>query len=107
MKTVTAILIIIVLFRFDGENNAQAQSKAPVRVYLEHFRSLEKRILSVRVLTKPEKRYRPASGVEVLLYKSEIREENLLGTILTSDDGTGTYALNEEQLEFAQDKKYV
>ena len=107
MRTVIAILIIMVIFSFDGMKNVQAQSKAPVRVYLEHYRSLEKRMLSVRVLTKPEKRYFPALGVEVFLYKSEISEKNLLGTILTSDDGTGTYTLNEEQFEFAQDKKFI
>jgi hypothetical protein len=107
MKTVIGILISIVLFGLAGLNNLQAQSKAPVRVYLEHFRSPEKRVLSVRVLTKPEKRYLPAVGVEVFLYMSEISENNLLGTIIATDDGTGTFTLNQEQFKLAEDKKYI
>jgi hypothetical protein len=107
MKTVIAILISIVLFGLAGLNNLQAQSKAPVRVYLEHFRSPEKRVLSVRVLSKPEKRYLPAVGVEVFLYMSEISEINLLGTIIATDDGTGTFTLNQEQFKLAEDKKYI
>ena len=107
MRTVIAIFISIVLLGFVGLNNVQAQSKSPVRVYLEHFRSTEKRMLSARVLTKPEKRYLPAVGIEVLLYMSEISEKNLLGTILTTNDGTGTYTLNQEQFKNANDKKFI
>ena len=101
------IIICLILSVGLSLPKAQSQSKAPVRVYLEHFRSSENRVLSARVLTKPEKRYLPAVGVEVLLYMSEISEKNLLGTILTTDDGTGTYTLNQEQYEFAKDKKFI
>jgi hypothetical protein len=105
MKTALAILISILQFGFASLNNLQAQSKTPVRVYLEHFRSPEERLLSVRVLAKPEKRYLPAAGVEVFLYVSEISETNMLGTIITSDDGMGTYTLNQKQYEIAEGKK--
>jgi hypothetical protein len=105
MKTVLAILIGILQFGFASLNNLQAQSKAPVRVYLEHFRSPEERSISVRVLAKLEKRYLPAAGVEVFLYISAISETNMLGTIMTSDDGMGTYTLNQKQYELAEGKK--
>ena len=101
------IIICLILSVGLSLPKAQSQSKAPVRVYLEHFRSSENRVLSARVLSKPEKRYLPAVGLEVLLYMSEISEKNLLGTILTTDDGTGTYTLNPEQYEFAKDKKFI
>lgn len=103
MKTVLAILISMVLLGSTGLTNLQAQ--APVRVYLEHFKSLKKRELNVRVLTKPEKRYLPAAGVEVVLYTSEINETSLLGNITTDDNGRGTYTLNKEQFELAEEKK--
>jgi len=97
MKTVVAILTGIILIGISGTSKLQAQSKSSVRVYLEHFRNQEKRELSVRVLTKPEKRYLPAAGVEVKVYIYEINDANLLGTITTAHDGTGTYTLNQQQ----------
>ena len=107
MKTVLAIIICTLTFGSAGLNNLQAQSKAPVRVYLEHFKSPAKRVLSVRVLAKPEKRYQPAAGLEVFLYISEISEKGLLGVINTTDDGTGTYSLSQEQFELAESRSNV
>ena len=107
MKTVSALLICTLTLWSAGLNNLQAQSKAPVRLYLEHFKSSAKRVLSVRVLSKPEKKYLPAAGLEVFLYISEISEKGLLGAIITTDEGTGTYTLSQEQVELAESRNIV
>jgi hypothetical protein len=107
MKALLGISIGIMLSVVIGLNNLQAQSKAPVRIYLEHFTSSEMRQLSVRVLAKTEKRYLPVAGVEIKLYISEISRINLLGTVVTTDKGTATYIFNQEQFELARSKNIV
>jgi hypothetical protein len=95
------ILICLILSVILGFHKAQSQSKAPVRVYLEHFKFQEEHQLSIRVLTKNDRRYRPAEGVEVKLYASKISPRNLLGSLVSTEDGTNTYTFSKEQNEIA------
>jgi hypothetical protein len=95
------ILICLILSVILGFHNAQSQSKAPVRVYLEHFKFQEEHQLSIRVLTKNDRRYRPAEGVEVSLYASIISSAHLLGSLVSTEDGTNTYTFSKEQNEIA------
>ena len=81
---------------------ARGQNKAPVRVYLESFRSAKTYQLSARVLAKKGRRYRPAAETKVLFYVSEASPDNLLGAIITSDKGTGTYTFTPEQVARVQ-----
>ncbi|MDH5366479.1 MAG: hypothetical protein OEW67_05790 [Cyclobacteriaceae bacterium] len=102
MKAILKIFIGIILFSCSGLNNLQAQNKATTRVYIEHFKNRETYQLSVRVITKEDKRYLPTAGIEVELYASEISSENLLETVLTTENGTATYTFNHEQFEYAE-----
>ena len=99
------ILFCIIFAAFFGLNNAHGQGKTPVRIYLEHFKNDELRQLSIRVLTKNDKRYRPAEGVKVELYASKISPTNLLGTLETNIDGTNSYTFNKEQFKIAKNAK--
>ena len=99
MKEIIICLILSVIL---GLPKAQSQSKAPVRIYLEHFKSQEEHQLSVRVLTKNDRRYRPAEGVEVSLYASKISPEHLLGSLVSTEDGTNAYSFSKEQNEIAE-----
>jgi 5-hydroxyisourate hydrolase-like protein (transthyretin family) len=99
------ILIYILLATILSLNNIYGQDKKPVRIYLEHFKNDEIHQLSIRVLTKNDKKYRPAEGVEVDLYASNISSANLLGTLLTTNDGTNIYTFNKEQYEKAENEK--
>jgi len=107
MKTLIAILLSIGLVGFTGANGLSSQGKAPVRIYLDHFKSTEKHELSVRVLTKKDKRYRPAEGVEVALYMSEVSPQHLLGTLITSMKGTATYTFSQNQFALAENMEVV
>ena len=102
MKGIVICLILSVIL---GLPKAQSQSKTPVRVYLEHFTSQEEHQLSIRVLTKNGRRYRPALGVEIKLYISKISPEYLLGTVVSATDGTNTYTFTKEQNEIAENSK--
>ena len=102
MKGIVICLILSVIL---GLPKAQSQSKTPVRVYLEHFTSQEEHQLSIRVLTKNGRRYRPAQGVEIKLYISKISPEYLLGTVVSATDGTNTYTFTKEQNEIAENSK--
>ena len=102
---IIGILMCVILSGFTNRDPLKSQDKSPVRIYLEHFRSQEMIQLSVRVLSKPEKRYRPASGIEIALYRTEISAPNLLGTILTTKNGTGTYTFDQKQFELAENTK--
>lgn len=82
-------------------SNANSQVKGPVRIYLEHFKSAEKRQLSVRVLAKMDKRYRPAGGVSIELFWLEIDASKKLASIITADNGTAEYIFSQQQNEFA------
>jgi 5-hydroxyisourate hydrolase-like protein (transthyretin family) len=105
MKAITTIFIGLILSGFTVVNKLPNQDKAPVRVYLEHFRKAEVYQLSVRVLAKTDKRYRPAEGVEVALYTSDISAANLLGTIVTASNGTAIYTFTQAQFEVAKNTK--
>ncbi len=105
MKTILTLFAALMLSGFTGLAYLQNPEKAPIRIYLEHFKSLDKNQLSVRVLAKINKRYKPASGVEVALYASEISAAQLVGTITTASDGTGIYTFNKEQREVAESTK--
>lgn len=105
MKAIVLPIISLLLSGFISVTNAQNGQKAPVRIYLEHFKSPAEYQLSVRVLTKTDKRYRPTAGVEVALYSSEITQENLLGTIVTTENGTGIYTFTQKQKELAENLK--
>jgi hypothetical protein len=96
------IIICLTLSVILGLPKAQSQSKAPVRIYLEHFKYGEEHQLAIRVLTKNDRRYRPAEGVEVNLYSSKISRENLLGTLVSTEDGTNTYTFSKAQNEIAE-----
>ena len=95
------IIICLTLSVILGLPKAQSQSKAPVRIYLEHFKYEEEHQLAIRVLTKNDRRYRPAEGVEVKLYASKILPTNLLGSLISTEDGTNTYTFSKEQNEIA------
>ena len=95
------IVICLILSVGVGLSKGQSQSKAPVRVYLEHFKFQEEHQLSIRVLTKNGKRYRPAEGVEVKLYTSKISPEDFLGSLISNKDGTNAYIFSKEQNEVA------
>lgn len=103
MRAITRILIIIMLIGSSGSNFLFCQKKAPIRVYLQHFRKAEGIQLTARVLIKTDKRYLPAAGIKIALYESEITETSFLGTLLTGKDGTGKYTLNEEQFQLVKD----
>jgi hypothetical protein len=105
MKAIIAIFTGLFLFGFSPLTESPYQDKAPVRIYLEHFRSAEMRQLSVRVLAKLDKRYRPAAGVEIALYTSRIAPANLLGTIVTAGNGIGTYTFTRDQFELAENTR--
>jgi len=105
MKTILTLFVGIMLTGFTGLGNNLNYEKAPVRIYLEHFKNLEKHQLSVRVLAKKGKRYKPAAGVKVALYVSEVSATHLLGTITTAANGTGTYTFTEEQRAVAENMK--
>ena len=105
MKVFIKLLIGSILFGLVGANDLLSQSKAPVRVYLEHYRNSEKYELSTRVIAKMDKRYQAAVGVKVELYVSEIAPANLLEAITTNDKGTGIYTFSKEQIEFSKNKK--
>ena len=97
-------LLIFILAVLLGLNNVYSQDKTPVRIYLEHFKNDEVHQLSIRVLTKNDKRYRPAEGVEVELYASNISPVNLLGKLKSTNDGTNTYTFSKEQYEIAENE---
>lgn len=105
MGKISGIIFWLVLILLFSTYNANCQVKAPVRIYLEHFRSAEKRQISVRVLAKKDKRYRPASGVSIELFWLEIDDSKKLATIITADDGTAEYILSQKQIEFANSFK--
>lgn len=105
MKKLASLITCILFFSYGSFNLLQGQDKAPVRVYLEHFKSLNKQELSVRVLKKTKKRYLPTEGVKVSLYISEISPSNLLGSIETNNKGIGVYTLSQEQIEIANNSK--
>ncbi len=107
MRIIIGILISSLFFGNSAFYPVIAKGKAPVRIYLEHFRNNEIRQLSVRVLTRKDKRYRPAAGIEVLLYDTEVSPANLLGTIVTADKGIATYTLTPTQFELATNRKIV
>ena len=96
------IIICLILSVILGLPNAQSQSKAPVRIYLEHFKYAEEHQLAIRVLTKNDRRYRPAEGVEVKLYINKISPAYLLGSLVSTEDGTNTYTFSKEQNEIAE-----
>lgn len=100
MGKISGIIFCVVIFWLFMLSYANAQVKAPVRIYLEHFKSVENRQLSVRVLAKMDKRYRPASGVNVELFWLEINESKKLATIITTHDGTAEYKFSQKQIEF-------
>jgi hypothetical protein len=102
MNTLITILLSIGLVGFTGIDNASNQDKTPVRIYLDHYKNNEKHELNVRVLTKTDKRYRPAEDVEVALYMSEVSPQNLLGNLVTSMKGTATYTFTQDQFELAE-----
>ena len=103
MKLIAGILIALMLAGAAANStDLQDKKKAPVRIYLEQFRSTKTNRITVRVLAKTEKRYLPAAGVEVVLYASEISETNLLGTIVTTHNGIGIYTFTTEQFEVAK-----
>ena len=101
------LMIIWVLAGVINSDSSKPTDKVPVRIYLEHFRNKETVRLSARVLTKKDKRYRPAEGVEVILYISELSPENLLGKIITAEKGIGTYTLTQTQYDSVKNKKIV
>ncbi len=105
MRAIIVTLIGLILSGFSILFDPSGEDKAPVRVYLESFRNAEMHQLSVRVLSKTEKRYLPAAGVEVFLYSSEIIDSNLLGTIVTASNGQGTYTFSPAQFESAEKTK--
>lgn len=105
MGKISGIIFCSVVIWLFSASNAISQEKAPVRIYLEHFKSEEKRQLSVRVLAKMDKRYRPASGVSIELFWLEIDELKKLATIITTDDGTVEYIFSPKQIEFANSFK--
>ncbi|MCF6352040.1 MAG: hypothetical protein L3J06_03420 [Cyclobacteriaceae bacterium] len=105
MKTILTLFIGIMLTGFTGLANFQNPLKIPVRIYLEHFKNLDKNQLSVRVLTKIDKRYKPTAGIKVALYATEIEATHLLGTVITTTDGTGIYTFSKEQRELAESMK--
>ena len=98
MKEIIIFLILSVIL---GLPKAQSQSKVPVRIYLEHFKYEEEHQLAIRVLTKNDRRYRPAEGVEVKLYINKISPAYLLGSLVSTEDGTNTYTFSKEQNEIA------
>ncbi len=102
MKTILTLFIAIMLSGVTSLANFQNPSKAPVRIYLEHFKNLDKHQLSVRVLTKKDKRYKPTAGITVALYATEIAATHLLGTVTTTTDGTGIYTFSKEQRALAE-----
>ncbi len=105
MKAILALCMGLMFSGVSGFGNFQSPSKTPARIYLEHFKSLEKQQLSVRVLAKIDKRYKPKAGVKVAFYTDEISDANLLGTATTTADGTGIYTFNKKQFEAAQNAK--
>ena len=105
MKAILALCMGLMFSGVSGFGNFQSPSKTPARIYLEHFKSLEKQQLSVRVLAKIDKRYKPKEGVKVAFYTDEISDANLLGTVTTTADGTGIYTFNKKQFEAAQNAK--
>lgn len=105
MKAMTAIFIAIILSGFNSVNELPQQDKAPVRVYLEYFRNAEGCQLSVRLLAKTDKRYRPAEGVEVELYATEKSDTNLLGSVVTASNGTAIYSFSRDQFKLAKSTK--
>lgn len=105
MKALVRICIILITIGLSNPIKLQGQNKAPVRIYLEHFKNQKKHQLSVRVLAKIDKRYRPAPGVEVALFASEISYSTLLSILETDKDGTGTYIFSPEQFASAEKTK--
>lgn len=102
MSIIIKVLGGLLLFGVFAIHHLQGQEKSAGRIYLEHFRSTEKYELSVRVLGKVEKRYLPVASVEVALYATDVSESNLIGTVLTMDDGTGVYTFSKEQTELTK-----
>ena len=102
MKSLIAFLLGIVLVGLTPLKANPAQKKQPVRIYLESFRNADQQQLTVRVLTKKDRRYRPAAGLEVYLYLEDASPANLLGTVKTSAKGTGTYTFTTEQFARVQ-----
>jgi hypothetical protein len=102
MNILSKTFISVILFGM-AFYDVQGQKKSAGRIYLEHFRTMEAYQLSVRVVGKIERRYQPVAGIEVSLFVNEVAETNLLGTVLTSDDGTGVYKLSQEQMKSAKE----
>ncbi len=105
MKTILTLFVSILLTGVTVLGNALSFQKAPVRIYLEHFKNSDIHQLSVRVLTKTDKRYKPTAGIKVALYASEITKSQLLAIITTTADGTGIYTFTKEQKEVAENIK--
>lgn len=105
MKPRIFILLATIICNFVSIQEGCGQTKAPVRIYLEHTRLTDRIQLDVRVIARVDKRYRPMAGLVVDLYNSEISDQNLMGRVLTGDDGTNTYQLSREQFDLAKTKK--
>ena len=107
MKIILTSCICLFFAGLCYADETEYQQKAPVRIYLEHYKNPERHQLKLTVLARKEKRYLPANAVKVDLYKTVIDSGNFLGSAITDADGKATYTLTQEQFQWANSVREV
>jgi len=75
----------------------QGDEKARVRIGLNYFKIAEDSCyLTVKVLTKPDRKYIPVSGVIINLFLNEQTKSGMMGNITTDKEGLGTFILPDK-----------
>jgi hypothetical protein len=78
-------------------HSSQDDEKARVRIGLNYFKIAEDSCyLTVKVLTKPDRKYIPVSGVIINLFLNEQTKSGMMGNITTDKEGWGTVILPDK-----------
>lgn len=95
----TFLAWVLMLFAFSNAyaSPIQEKEKARVRMSLNYFKIAEDSCdLTVKVLTRQDRKYVPVSGIIINLFLNEQTKSGMMGNITTDEEGLGSFILPDK-----------